>query len=78
LTLVLDGDVWSALPLGKEPLISIGLEAGWTQELLWTLWRREKSCTVGNGTPTIQPIAILTDISSSPLYPQSYGKIYYS
>jgi hypothetical protein len=41
-TLALGGGEWSkscpgrALPLGKEPLLPIGLEAGWASELVWT------------------------------------------
>jgi hypothetical protein len=54
-------------PPVKESLIPIGQEAGWTPELVWTLWRREKTCTVGIQTPAIQPIAILTELSQSPI-----------
>jgi len=32
----------TALPLGKVRPISIGLEAGWVPEPVWTLWRREE------------------------------------
>jgi hypothetical protein len=27
---------------GEEPLVSIGYEAGWASEPVWTRWRREK------------------------------------
>jgi hypothetical protein len=31
----------------------------WNPESVWTLWRRgNKSCTVGNGTRAIQPVAV--------------------
>jgi hypothetical protein len=32
-----------ALPLGKESLISIGLEAEWAPEPVWTQWVREEN-----------------------------------
>jgi hypothetical protein len=33
-------------------------EVGWLEELVWTLWRREKYlCHAGNRNPTVQPIA---------------------
>jgi hypothetical protein len=28
----------AALPAGKEPLVPIGQEAGWTSEPFWTRW----------------------------------------
>jgi hypothetical protein len=31
------------LPLGKEPTVNVGYEAGWAPKSVWTLWRREKS-----------------------------------
>jgi hypothetical protein len=45
----LDGGEWSAsrlgraLPQGKDPLVSIVQEAGWTPELVWTHRLEEKS-----------------------------------
>jgi hypothetical protein len=48
----------ATLPLGKEPLVFIGKEAGWTPELVWMLWRRGKSLSPArNRTSTIQPVA---------------------
>jgi hypothetical protein len=47
----------TALPQGKEPPVSIGYEAVWAPELVWTLWKREKSCTAGNQTRAAQPVA---------------------
>jgi hypothetical protein len=35
--------VLATLCPGKEPPVPIGLEAGWTPEPVWTMWRREKS-----------------------------------
>jgi hypothetical protein len=33
----------AALSPGKEPPVPVGYEAGWAQDLVWTLWSREKS-----------------------------------
>jgi hypothetical protein len=30
----------TTLPLGKEPPVPIGWEAGWTPEPVWTTWRK--------------------------------------
>jgi hypothetical protein len=50
--------MWSALPPRNEALVPIGEEAG------WTLWRRENSCTAGNRTWAVQPVARhCTDLS---------------
>jgi hypothetical protein len=50
----------AALTQGEEPPVSTGEKAG------WTLWRREKSCTAGNQTRAVQPVArryiIITNI----------------
>jgi hypothetical protein len=59
---VLDGGERSALrPArfnpGKEPQVPIGYEVRWAPEPVWTLWRREKSCTAGNRTRAVQPVA---------------------
>jgi hypothetical protein len=43
----------------KKPLVPNGQEVVLTPGLVWTLWRREKSCTVGNRTRTISPIVYL-------------------
>jgi hypothetical protein len=37
--------------------VPIGYEARWAQEPVWTLWRREKSCTAGNRAQAVQPVA---------------------
>jgi hypothetical protein len=49
--------------LATLPPVPIGWEAGWAPESVWTLWRKEKSCTAGNQTQAIQPIAIQTELS---------------
>jgi hypothetical protein len=36
---------FAALPLKKGSLESTVQEAGWASEMVWTLWRREKSLT---------------------------------
>jgi hypothetical protein len=41
----------AALPQGKEPLVSIGKEAGWAPEPVWMQWWRVKF-PVPAGTPT--------------------------
>jgi hypothetical protein len=42
----------ATLPPGKEPLLPLGYEAGWTTEPVWTRWWREKfSVPVGIRTP---------------------------
>jgi hypothetical protein len=33
----------AALLLGKESLVPTGQEVGWDPELVWTLWKREKT-----------------------------------
>jgi hypothetical protein len=43
--------------LGNEPPVPIGWEAGWAPEPVYTLWKREKSCTAGNQTWAVQPVA---------------------
>jgi hypothetical protein len=64
LTLEVAGGGFTPLPLYPQvrsppsPL-PIGQEDGWAPESVWTLWRREKSCTAGNQTQAIQPIASL-------------------
>jgi hypothetical protein len=54
------------LPSGKVPLISIGWKVGWTPELVWMLFRKEKSLarikTVIPHPSSPQPISILTDL----------------
>jgi hypothetical protein len=49
----------AALPPGKEPQEPIGLEAGWAPDSVWTPWRKI-SCTAGNQTRAVQPVAIPT------------------
>jgi hypothetical protein len=63
LILALDGGEWSAsrpdrtLPLGKEPLVPIGQEAGWAPEPVWTQRLEEKSsASARDRTPVVQSI----------------------
>jgi hypothetical protein len=54
----------AVLPMGKEPPVHIGMQVGWTPEPVWTLWSREKILSpTGNRTSTVQPIAIVTELS---------------
>jgi hypothetical protein len=53
----------AALPLGKELSATIGQEAAWAPEPVWTLWRGEKSCTARNRTRAFQPVAIPSKLS---------------
>jgi hypothetical protein len=42
------------IPLGKELLLPIGLDAGWAPQLVWMWQLREKSfVTIGNEAPVI-------------------------
>jgi hypothetical protein len=51
-------------PKEKEPPVSIGQEAGWALELVWTLCSTEKYIALtGNRTPAVQPVTIPTEIS---------------
>jgi hypothetical protein len=47
----------ATLPPENQPSAPIGWEAGWAPELLWMLWRSEKSLPAGNQTQDIQPVA---------------------
>jgi hypothetical protein len=40
------------LPPGKEPLAPIEFEAGWSPEVFWTTWRKEKFSNTGIVNPT--------------------------
>jgi hypothetical protein len=62
LTLVLDGDEWSASHAGrfisgKEPPVPIGEEADWASKLVWTQRLEEKFfASAGDGTLFIQSV----------------------
>jgi hypothetical protein len=63
LTSALDGGEWSAsrpgraLPPGKGPPVSVGQEAGWTPEPVWTQRLEEKfSASIGDRTPVVQSV----------------------
>jgi hypothetical protein len=43
-------------PPGKEPPVPIGQKAEWAPESVWTLWRRENSCSYMD--PTIASIRL--------------------
>jgi hypothetical protein len=47
----------AVLPTGKSLPVYIRYEAGRDPEPGWMLWRREKSCQVGNWTRVVQPVA---------------------
>jgi hypothetical protein len=50
----------AALPPGKEPLVPIVYEVGWTSEPVWKIWRRENYCPYrdSNSDPSVvQPVA---------------------
>jgi hypothetical protein len=50
----------AALPLGKEPLVTIGEEAGWAPELVWMGWKGEKFPVLDrNQTQVMQIINII-------------------
>jgi hypothetical protein len=65
LTTKLDGGDWSAagpcfFTPGQTFSDTIGKEAGWSEEPVWTQWRREQSLTAGeNRTPAVQPAAYI-------------------
>jgi hypothetical protein len=44
-------------PPGKQPPIRIEYEACWAPEMVWTLWRREKSYPCREWNPDFQPVA---------------------
>jgi hypothetical protein len=47
----------TALPPEIGPPVRIGLEAGWTQELVWTAWRKEKLWLYRDSNPaTVEPV----------------------
>jgi hypothetical protein len=46
----------AALPPGKGLPVPIGQEAGWTPELVWILWSREKSRALRESNSGIQLI----------------------
>jgi hypothetical protein len=53
----------SALTPVKEHPVTIRLEGGWTPESMWTLFRREKYCTVWESNPGIKvPVLFLKGI----------------
>jgi hypothetical protein len=67
LTSALDGDEWSAscpcrfTPGERAPGTFL---IGWDPQPVWTLWKREKSLSLGgNRTPAVQPVAIPTELS---------------
>jgi hypothetical protein len=47
-----------ALPLGKEPIVTIGQEALSAPKPLWTLWNKEQLLVPAwNRIPDVQPVA---------------------
>jgi hypothetical protein len=58
----------AALPPGKEPLVPIGYEAGWTPEPFWTRWWEKfpapaRNRTLKPRTSSPQPSTIPTELS---------------
>jgi len=47
------GTALDTLHPGKEPLVPIKYEAGWVPELVWILWRRDKSLDYARNQTTI-------------------------
>jgi hypothetical protein len=43
----------ATLLMGKEPTVPIEQEALWAPELVWTLWRRDKSLFLAGFKPCI-------------------------
>jgi hypothetical protein len=41
----------TTLPPGKEPLVSVGKEAGWVPEQVLKWWRRKQSCPSWESNP---------------------------
>jgi hypothetical protein len=59
-------------PPGTEPSVPVEQGAGWVQKPVWRLWRREKSCAVGNRNwhmqPTASSVATPTELSRLSVY----------
>jgi hypothetical protein len=54
-------------PRGDSPRHPLVRAIGWTQEPIWTLWRREKSfAPARNQTLTVQPVATPSELSWHP------------
>jgi hypothetical protein len=50
----------AALPPGKEPVIRIGYEVGWTPEPVWTTWGSKNSYPhrdLNSDPSVVQPLA---------------------
>jgi hypothetical protein len=47
----------AALPPGKGPPVPIREGDRRAPESVWTLWRKDKSCTAGNRIQAVQPVA---------------------
>jgi hypothetical protein len=81
LTSALEGGEWSAsrpgraLPPGKGPPVPTEQEAGWAPETVWTQRLEEKSsASVGDRTPVVQSVVILTELPRLLMSESYYNK----
>jgi hypothetical protein len=49
----------AALPPTKECQVPIVQEAWWAPEVVWTLWRKEKSCPCQESNPSRGPVGTI-------------------
>jgi hypothetical protein len=59
LTSALEWDKWSVSRPCRFTPGTHWIGGWWAPELVWTMWRRKQSCTAGNRTWAVQPVASL-------------------